>query len=130
MRCPCGFLCLLALPLVLGAGTPASSVRKEFINVAGRPDSGTARQFTVETRGFRILDGRYGVPERRAAVNDTLVVVGAGTIELTSSEPGKPLAVDVWMVVSADRSAPVRYTGRVVRIHRNDMLARVIVTTP
>ena len=129
MRHPRGFLCLLALPLILGGSAPAEPARKEFLLVHVRADSGSAREFRVDNRGFRV-GARLGAPMARpAAVNDTLTIIGAGTVELVSADSARALSVDVWMA-STYPHAPVRYTGRVVRIHRNDVLAPYYVTTP
>lgn len=128
MRCPCGYLCLLALPLLLGAGAPVEPARKEFLHVTVRADSGSAHRFRVENQGFLVGNRRAATVRRSHAVDDTLQVIGSGTLELVSADSTKPLSVDVWLV-SSYVSAPVRYTGQAVKIRRESAMTPYFVTS-
>ena len=120
---------LLALLPVIGAGAPAEPARKEWLEVAVRADARSAARFTVESEGFRVMPRRGRPVGDVGRASDTLTVFGAGVVKLVSAEPGKLLSVDVWMV-ARERSAPARYTGRIIRIERDSPGTPYRVTTP
>lgn len=129
MRRSFQILSLLALSLITSAGIPTESMRKEYLMLTVRADSGCAQRFTVESTGFRIFGPRGQARANPNQAGDTISVIGAGTVKLVSAEPGKPLSVDVWMW-SGHTSEPVRYRGATVKVDRTSFVAPYQVTTP
>ena len=122
-------LLLLTLPFVAGASVASEPARKEYLMVTVRADSGAAQRFTVEADGFHVFASRGKRLAAASQAGDTISVVGSGSAKILSSEPGKPLSVDVWMW-SQYRSEPVRYTGTTIRIDRASFVTAYQVTTP
>jgi hypothetical protein len=122
-------LWLLALPLFASATIPVEPARKDFLRVSVRGDSGDAQRFTLATRGFHVVSARRQDYRGPGAAPDTLSFDGAGTIELTSADSGKPVVAYVW-VMSTKPSQPQRFSGPALRIEWASPTSGYVVTNP
>ena len=129
MRSRIWILSTLALPLFATASVPSGAARKEFLALTVRADSGCAQRFTIESTGFGIFGPRGRAPSRPVQAGDTINIAGTGTLKLSSSEPGKALSVDVWMVARNGGDA-VRYRGATIKVERGTFTTPYRVTTP
>ena len=119
-------LALLALPLLASATPPAESALKDGVRVIVRSDSGGAERFTLTTRGFQIRSASRQPLVGISAAPDTLFFFGAGTIELASADPARPIVADIGALTQ--RTPMTRFSARTLKIERATPTGDWVVT--